>query len=156
LVVKRARAARRRMIEGQEEPRSELPEPTPEPEAAPEEPPAPKPKHEPAAAQVIPFPAPAPAPAPPEALPVPVPARKRRAVTARARGLSGTGWGGVSKIGELFAGRKELAPATVDEVEKVLLTADIGVRTSQKLMEEIRSSLSRKDLKDPEAVWEFL
>jgi fused signal recognition particle receptor len=38
----------------------------------------------------------------------------------------------------------------------VLLTADIGVRTSQKLLEEIRSSLSRSELADPDAVWAFL
>ena len=38
----------------------------------------------------------------------------------------------------------------------MLLTADIGVRTSQKLLEEIRSSLSRSELADPDAVWAFL
>ncbi len=38
----------------------------------------------------------------------------------------------------------------------MLLTADIGVRTSQRLLEEIRTSLSRKELKDPDAVWAFL
>ena len=36
----------------------------------------------------------------------------------------------------------------LDEIEKVLLTADIGVRTSQKLLEEMRASLSRKELND--------
>jgi fused signal recognition particle receptor len=44
----------------------------------------------------------------------------------------------------------------VEEVEKVLLTADIGMRTSQKLLEEIRTSLGRKELGDPRAVWAFL
>ena len=38
----------------------------------------------------------------------------------------------------------------------MLLTADIGVRTSQRLLEEIRTSLTRKELKDPDAVWAFL
>jgi fused signal recognition particle receptor len=38
----------------------------------------------------------------------------------------------------------------------VLLTADIGVRTSQKLLEEIRGSLGKAELKDPEAIWSFL
>jgi fused signal recognition particle receptor len=103
---------------------------------------------------VIPFPAPAPAPPPPEA--PAAPARKKRDAAALAPGLARTRSGWVSKIGELFAGRKELDPATVDEIEKILLTADIGVRTSQKLLEEIRTSLSRKDLKDSDAVWDFL
>ena len=38
----------------------------------------------------------------------------------------------------------------------MLLTADIGVRTSQKLLEELRSSLSRRELTDPDALWAFL
>jgi fused signal recognition particle receptor len=44
----------------------------------------------------------------------------------------------------------------VAEIEKVLLTADIGVRTSQQLLDEIKDSLSRKELADPDAIWAFL
>src|SRR6185312_15998203 len=62
----------------------------------------------------------------------------------------------IARLGELFAGRKQLDPSIVDEIEKVLLTADSGVKTSQKLLEEIRGSLSRSELKDPDAVWTFL
>ncbi len=38
----------------------------------------------------------------------------------------------------------------------MLLTADIGVRTSQQLLDEIKESLSRKELTDPDAIWAFL
>src|SRR5450631_2559565 len=94
-------------------------------------------------AQVIPFPAPA--------------APKEKKVSALAPGLARTRSSGfIARLGELFTGRKELNPSFVDEIEKVLLTADIGVKTSQKLLEEIRSSLTRRELKDPEAVWDFL
>jgi len=114
--------------------RAEEPE-TAVPEAAP--------AAEPRSAQVIPFPAPA--------------APKEKKVSALAPGLARTRSSGfVARLGELFSGRKELDPSIVDEIEKVLLTADIGVKTSQKLLEEIRSSLSRRELKDPEAVWAFL
>ena len=75
--------------------------------------------------------------------------RSRPAWPARAAGF-------IARLGEVFAGKKEIDPAVVDEIEKVLLTADIGVRTSQKLLEEIRSSLSRHELADPDAVWAFL
>jgi len=96
----------------------------------------------PRSAQVIPFPSPAPA---------------AKTISALAPGLARTRSSGfVARLGELFSGRKELDPSVVDEIEKVLLTADIGVKTSQKLLEEIRSSLSRRELKDPEAVWAFL
>jgi fused signal recognition particle receptor len=111
-----------------------------EPEATPEA----GPEAEPRSAQVIPFPAPAPVP-------------RHKQATALGPGLARTRSSGfIARLGEVFAGRKELDPSVVDEIEKVLLTADIGVKTSQKLLEEIRSSLSRRELKDPEAVWAFL
>ncbi|HLK88831.1 MAG TPA: signal recognition particle-docking protein FtsY [Polyangia bacterium] len=186
LFVRRARAARRRQIDAADGPVAALPrrkvKPEPEPEEseeeaaqekreeepresprlaggssagsatarAPEAPveereaaaPEPEPEEEPRSAQVIPFPA-------PEA--------KRKETAALAPGLARTRSSGfIARLGALFAGRKELDPSIVDEIEKVLLTADIGVKTSQKLLEEIRSSLSRSELKDPDAVWAFL
>src|SRR5450432_731997 len=94
-----------------------------------------EPEPEPRAAQVIPF-------------PVPVPARPALART-RSSGF-------IARLGEILTGRKELDPSFVDQIEKVLLSADIGVPTSQKLLEEIRGSLTRRELKDPDAVWAFL
>jgi fused signal recognition particle receptor len=183
LFVRRARAARRRQIEetgdgppalSRAEERAAKPgrprqrelEPQPEPEApaqqrgasasargaaaparAPELRPKPAPQPEPdRSAQVIPFPAPEPEPAPPP----------KRRENALAPGLARTRSGFVARLGAVFTGRKQIDPAVVDEIEKVLLTADIGVKTSQKLLEEIRSSLSRSELKDPDAVWAFL
>jgi fused signal recognition particle receptor len=103
-----------------------------------------EPEAEPRSAQVIPFPAQA-------------PARKLKEASLLAPGLARTRSSGfIARLGEIFSGRKELDPSFVDEIEKVLLTADIGVKTSQKLLEEIRSSLTRRELKDPDAVWAFL
>jgi fused signal recognition particle receptor len=81
---------------------------------------------------------------------------KRRGVAALAPGLEPTRSGWVKRLGQLFTGKKELDPALLDEIEKVLLTADIGVRTSQKLLSELRESLDRHAIKDPEAVWGYL
>ena len=97
-------------------PREPAPTPTPTPAAPePERPPA----------QVIPFPAP----------------ERVRKGAALAPGLARTRGGFIARLGEIFAGKKQIDPSVVDEIEKVLLTADIGVRTSQKLLEELRSSL---------------
>jgi len=128
--------------------------PAPAPVPAPPEP-APAPEARPPA-QVIPFPTPV-APVDKPRAPAPTPrAEKKRDVAALAPGLARTRSGWISRLGEVFAGRKEMDASVVDEIEKVLLTADIGVRTSQKLLEEIRTSLNRKDLRDPAAVWTFL
>jgi fused signal recognition particle receptor len=86
------------------------------------------------------------------------PADKPRARDAAALspGLARTRAGWVSRLGQLFVGKREIDPALVEEIEKVLLTADIGVRTSQKLLEEICASLGRRELADPKAVWSYL
>jgi fused signal recognition particle receptor len=81
---------------------------------------------------------------------------KARETAALSPGLARTRAGWVSRLGQLFVGKREIDPALVEEIEKVLLTADIGVRTSQKLLEEIRASLSRRELTDPKAVWSYL
>jgi fused signal recognition particle receptor len=172
LAVRRARARRRREIEGAGEARPALSQPKRrgltaedlEPEAAePEETgPAPDQAAESEAdtaperlerppAQVLPFPTPPPPVEKPAA-----PAKPRRDQAALSSGLARTRAGWVSRLGGLFTGKKEIDPALVDEIEKVLLTADIGVRTSQKLLEEIRGGLGKADLKDPSAIWTFL
>ena len=81
---------------------------------------------------------------------------KTRDATALAPGLARTRAGWVSRLGQLFVGKREIDPTLVEEIEKVLLTADIGVRTSQKLLEEIRASLDKHELADPRAVWNYL
>ncbi len=47
---------------------------------------------------------------------------------------------------------KELRPEMLDEIEEVLLTSDIGVKTAKLLLAQVREQLSRSDLKDGEAV----
>jgi fused signal recognition particle receptor len=159
LAVRRARERRRREIEGAGEARPALSQPKrrglqaedlePEPDEARE---GPAPEEAAEAAVTVPERAPA------QVLPFPTaPVEKpRRDRTALSSGLARTRAGWVSRLGGLFTGKKEIDPGLVDEIEKVLLTADIGVRTSQKLLEEIRGSLGKAELKDPEAIWTFL
>jgi fused signal recognition particle receptor len=157
-----AKAPARAPAHGVQTAASHAARPAPAPERAPAERPgrpeekrAPEPRPP---AQVIPFPTPALPVEKPRAEPVQKEAKKegKKDVAALAPGLARTRSGWISRLGEVFAGRKELDPSVVDEIEKVLLTADIGVRTSQRFLEEIRSSLTRKELKDPDAVWAFL
>jgi fused signal recognition particle receptor len=84
------------------------------------------------------------------------PPAKKRDVSSLVPGLERTRSGWVKRLGQLFAGKREIDPALLEEIEKVLLTADIGVRTSQKLLAELRESLDKKSLKDPSAVWSYL
>jgi fused signal recognition particle receptor len=82
----------------------------------------------------------------------PTRAHAPKGATLRA-GLAKTRGGFIAKIGALFAGKKEIDPATFDQLEEVLLTADIGVKTSQRLFAAVKKDLSRDQLADPEHIW---
>jgi fused signal recognition particle receptor len=71
---------------------------------------------------------------------------------ALKEGLEKTRGGFVARIGSLI-GRKEIDQSIVDQLEEILFTADIGTKTAHKLFESVKSSLSRNELKDADAVW---
>jgi fused signal recognition particle receptor len=178
LIARRAAASRRRQIESADGPRGrvEAPRRTVELDEAdadavgpahggalpsPERPPTVTPPlPERPGAQILPFPK----PGVPESVQLPVdkptapaPVRvKKRDAAALVPGLAKTRAGWVARLGQIFTGRKEIDPGLVEEMEKVLLTADIGVRTSQKLLEDIKRSLGKRELGNPEAIWSFL
>jgi fused signal recognition particle receptor len=63
--------------------------------------------------------------------------------------------GFVGRIGALL-GRKALDDTLVSDLEEIMLTADIGVRTAESLFQRVREGLSRQDLADPAAVFRCL
>jgi fused signal recognition particle receptor len=58
----------------------------------------------------------------------------------------------VSRVDTLFLGKKEIDAQLLDELEEILITADLGVNTTLDLLDEIRSRVSRQELKDPQAL----
>jgi len=58
----------------------------------------------------------------------------------------------VSRVDSLFLGKKEIDAQLLDELEEILITADLGVNTTLELLDEIRSKVSRQELKDPQAL----
>jgi fused signal recognition particle receptor len=72
------------------------------------------------------------------------------------KGLAKTRGGFIAKLGSLFKGKRELSAEMVDQVEEILFTADIGVRTSQDLIDNIRKELGKKELGSPEAIWSHI
>ncbi|MCB9558700.1 MAG: signal recognition particle-docking protein FtsY [Deltaproteobacteria bacterium] len=62
-------------------------------------------------------------------------------------GLAKTRSGFVARLGRVFRG-KQIDESLLDDIEEVLFTADIGVKTSQQLLEAVRKQLSKKQLKD--------
>ena len=78
------------------------------------------------------------------------------AATELREGLSKTrNEGFLARIGKLFSDAAD-NDAVLDELEEVLLTADIGVRTAQRLFTTVRETLSKGELSDLDRVWAVL
>jgi fused signal recognition particle receptor len=147
----------------------EKPAPKPEKPAAKPEKPAPEPAREKAKAKAEPEPA-APSakekvreelraekPAAPAPVSVKAPVRRRdveglRKGLAKVREKEGL----FGRLKALFVGKKEIDPQIVEQIEEVLLTSDVGVKTTSLLLEGIKDKLDKKELADTDKVWEAL
>ena len=71
-------------------------------------------------------------------------------------GLTKTRLSFTGRIDRLFAGKKEITEALMDELEEILFTSDIGVATTQNLLDAVREKVTRKELKDPKKLKEMV
>jgi fused signal recognition particle receptor len=65
-----------------------------------------------------------------------------------AEGLAKTRGGFMARLNALVGASKELDEAALAELEEILFSADVGVRTATKLLESVRERLKRKELSD--------
>jgi fused signal recognition particle receptor len=72
------------------------------------------------------------------------------------KGLARTRGGMIARLADLIRGRKVIDPALLSEIEEVLLTSDVGVKTAQKLIQRLHERLERKELDDEDKVWASL
>jgi fused signal recognition particle receptor len=63
-------------------------------------------------------------------------------------GIEKTRTGLVDKLEDALSGKKEIDADVLDELEYALITADIGVKTTQEILEQIRLRVDRKQLGD--------
>lgn len=75
-----------------------------------------------------------------------------RAGLSRSRGEEGF----FGRLRAIFAGKREIDPAIVEEMEQVLLSSDVGVDTTRELLSSVREGLDRGDLSNPDKVWQEL
>jgi fused signal recognition particle receptor len=81
--------------------------------------------------------------------PPPADAESREAYKA---GLAKTRGGFVARLGKLF-GKKKIDAETLDQLEEVLFTADIGPRAADRIFQSVKSGMSKADLEDSEKIW---
>jgi len=63
-------------------------------------------------------------------------------------GLSKTHQGMVSKIDQLLSGKRKIDDRLLEELEEILITSDIGVKTTQELLDKVTEKVKRKELED--------
>jgi len=63
-------------------------------------------------------------------------------------GLFKTRQGLVSKIDQLIAGTKKVDENLLAELEEILITSDIGVKTTQELLDAVAAKVQRKELEE--------
>ena len=59
-------------------------------------------------------------------------------------------------IGRLLLGKKEISPELLEELETLLVSADLGMETTLSILKELTEGLERKKLSDGDTVYEAL
>jgi fused signal recognition particle receptor len=72
------------------------------------------------------------------------------------KGLAASRSGFVARLTALFSGKKEIDPAILEQIEEIMLTSDVGVKTTGAIIERLREALGRNELRDTDAVWAAL
>jgi len=66
------------------------------------------------------------------------------------QGLSKTKSGLTGRLDQVIFGSKEINDVLLEELEEILFTADLGVVTTQELIQMVQSGVARKELDNPE------
>jgi len=77
-------------------------------------------------------------------------------VVAIRQGLASTRGGFIARLAKLFGAKQEIDKNLLEEIEEVLITADLGVRTTERILNELREQMQRGELRDEQAVWQCI
>ncbi|MBX3248803.1 MAG: signal recognition particle-docking protein FtsY [Myxococcales bacterium] len=77
-------------------------------------------------------------------------------IAAYRDGLARTRGGFMARLARLFGKKESLDPAVLDEMEEILLTADIGVSTAEKLLAGLRAKVEAGAVPSGDAAWSEL
>ena len=80
------------------------------------------------------------------------PKEKQSFFTRLKNGLSKTRQSFTESLASLVLGRKEIDDDLLDDLEMILLTGDVGIDATDRIIKNLTEQVSRKELKDPEAL----
>ncbi|MFW6269918.1 MAG: signal recognition particle-docking protein FtsY [Bacillota bacterium] len=70
-------------------------------------------------------------------------------------GLSKTRKGFISKVANLFSSYSNIDDELFEELEEILVQADVGVRTTMQLIEDLEERVEEEDIEDPEILYDI-
>ena len=80
------------------------------------------------------------------------PQDKRGLFSRLIQGLTRTRSGLTTGLADLTLGKKSIDDELLEDIETLLLTADVGVEATQRIITDLTNRVSRKELKDSEAL----
>ena len=80
----------------------------------------------------------------------------KRELAGMRTGLAASRTGFIARLTAIFTGKKEIDPTILDQIEEVMLSSDVGVKTTQAILERLRDGLAKNELRDADAVWAAL
>jgi fused signal recognition particle receptor len=84
------------------------------------------------------------------------PVASKKDVAGLRKGLAATRGGFMARLKAIFTGQKEIDPAILEQMEEVMISSDVGVKTTQTILERLREKLAKNELADSDAVWAAL
>lgn len=72
------------------------------------------------------------------------------------QGLTKTRHHFTNSVADLFLGKKAIDAELLEELETLLLTADVGIAATQQIIKALTAQIARKQLTDAEALWNAL
>ena len=73
-----------------------------------------------------------------------------------SKGLTKTRTGFIGKLKDLVLGTTKIDDDLMDELEETLFEADIGVKTTEELLDNLKKKVADEDIKDPQVIYATL
>ena len=86
----------------------------------------------------------------------PVPAEELSWFQRLSNGLAKTRTGFIGKLKKLVFGTTKIDSDLIDEIEETLFEADVGVKTTQEVLNNLHKKVEEEDIKDPNVIYEDL
>jgi fused signal recognition particle receptor len=83
-------------------------------------------------------------------------AEREEELKALSKGLATTRGGFISRLAKLFSGKKEIDEQLLTEIEEILITADLGVKTTENILQALKKRMESGELPDEATVWAAL